>query len=99
MTIALSPLTENAVHDPNARPALIGVPATVTFRSLRGMENLKAPSDWTLPLLPSASSTGFHSGGVCGDCATAAQEKSPIRTLLMIQRGNVRNSAMTASST
>src|SRR5260370_20224261 len=87
MTMAVSPLPENAAHDPSARPGLTGVPATMTFRSLRGMENLKAPSGCSLPLRPMASSTGFHSAGVC---ANTTEEQRRMSSLEIERQADIR---------
>jgi hypothetical protein len=44
MTMALSPLELNAAHEPRAKPGLIGTVPAVTFKSVRGIPNLNAPS-------------------------------------------------------
>src|SRR6266851_69340 len=96
MTMAVSPLPENAAHDPSARPGLTGVPATMTFRSLRGMENLKAPSGCSLPLRPMASSTGFHSAGVC---ANTTEEQRRMSSLEIERQADIRGLLGSSCST
>src|SRR5579864_618733 len=49
----------------------------MTLRSLRGMENLYAPSGWSRPGRPMACSTTFQAGSVEGDELCPADEFCP----------------------
>src|SRR5215471_2919298 len=65
-----------ATHEPRASAGLTSTPATVTFISPRGSPNLWAPSGWSCPGRPMASSTAFHGFSFLDFCATANKHPS-----------------------
>src|SRR5262245_27067301 len=57
----------------------MSTPFAVTFKSERGIANRCAPSGWTWPCRPSASSTAFH-GPVCCAAYEALHTRNKHRT-------------------